>query len=271
MLDEIPIGESEDEPWAPTSIAFALIAAQCARLGPASAVCDLGAGAAVSSIAIARRSRARIYAIDSSPFAIAAAKDRAAEYHVSARFTPVEMDVLGYLAAARNDRTQFDLALAEGGIAGAVGHEPLLSGVAGILKPGGVLILSGYAYNGVSIQPACVDSICLPVPPDIRAHHESSRHANGRREILEEQELLRVVERLGLSVIANFRAGQNHWSRYFDRMHRMAAAKTGPALVYGSTSRQIGIEEAFHNLRSQKYLSYAVIIAKRIDEHLPGS
>lgn len=262
MFDEIPIGETEDEPWAPTSIAFAFLAAQCACLGPASAVCDLGAGAAVSSIAIARRCRARVYAIDSSSCAVAAANDRAREYSVSDRFTPIQMDVLGYLATAGKEGARFDLVLAEGGIAGAVGHEPLLNGAVHILRPGGVLVLSGYAYNGVSIHPTCVDSIHVTVPQDVRMHHESSRHANGHREILEEQELLCLIERRGLSILANFRAGQNHWSRYFDRMHRMAAEKTGAALVYGSTERQIGIEEAFHNLRSQKYLSYAVTIAK---------
>jgi hypothetical protein len=139
----------------------------------------------------------------------------------------------------------------------------LLNGVVRILRPGGVLILSGYAYNGVSIQRADADSVCMPVPHEVRMHHEYTRHANGRREILEEQKLLEVVERHGLSILANFRASQNHWSRYFDRMHSMAAANKGAALLYGSTPRQIGIEEAFHNLRSQKYLSYAIVIARR--------
>jgi len=261
MIDIIP-AEGEDEPWSPTSIVFALTAATFAQIDSTSLVCDLAAGGAVSSIAIARRTHAHIHAVDSSSVAIASIVSRCQQYHVSEFVSPIQMDAVEYLDHALEEGLKFDLVLAEGGIGGVVGHQLLLNKIRGMLKPAGVLIMSGFAYNGVTEQPALTNRITTPAPEDVREHYENTMYSATRRDIPDEQQLLKLIEACGFNLCINFRSGQNHWSAYFERMQRMAVQGVDVACQHHSAARRFGIGEAYHNLRGQFYLCYAVLIAQ---------
>jgi SAM-dependent methyltransferase len=261
-LVDITPTEGEDEPWSPTSIVFALTAAHLAKLDERSLICDLGAGGAVSSIAIAVRTRAHIYAVDSSNIAIASILRRSHDYRVSECILPIQMDACDYLDTAVKEGLRFDLALVEGGICGVVGHALLLQKVRQVIRHPGFIVLSGYAYIGVAEQPAPTNRIKVHVPDDIREHYENTMHSAKRREILDEQQMLKLIEAEGFKVRLNCRVGQNHWSSYFERMHRMAAQGIDVACQYHSAARRFGIGEAFHNLRGQQYLCYSVVIAE---------
>jgi hypothetical protein len=239
-LVDVPLAEGEDEPWSPTSVAFALTAAQLANIDKDSLVCDLAAGGAASSIAIAERTGARIHAVDSSDIAIASILKRSRDHLVSERILPIQLDALGYVDKASTEGLRYDL----------------------VIKPRGFLVLSGYAYSGVTEQPFPTSRIASNVPEDIREHYENTMHSAKRREILDEQQLLRLVKTAGFTTRLNFRVGQNHWSSYFERMQRMAEQGVDVARQHHSASRRFGIGEAYHNLRGQHYLCYAVVIAQ---------
>ncbi len=268
MIDFAVI-EGENEQWSPSSIVFALMAAQISGIGSESLVCDLAAGGAASSVAIAARTGARIQAVDSSPIAIDAIQKRSLRYGVAGRVAPVEMDVLSYLESAREQGKKFDLVLAEGGICGACGHAALLKKIAPVMRNAGILLMSGYAYHGVMRQTAATNRIVATVPRDVREYYEHGRHAPGGREILDEQTLLEVVQEASFTVKLNFRAAQNHWSSYFERMQRMADQNVDVACQYPSSARRFGIGEAFHNLRGQKYLCYSIVFAEYLGASQP--
>jgi len=261
--------EGEDEQWSPSSIMFALVAAQIFEIGPESLICDLAAGGAASSIAIATRTGAQVYAVDSSPVAIDAIEERRLRYSVADRVVPVQMDALQFLEQAHKEQKRFDLVLAEGGICGALGHASILKEIAPIMQNSGILLLSGYAYHGVMRQPATTNRIVAMVPRDVREYYEHGRHSPGGREILDEQTLLATMEEASFSVKWNFRAAQNHWSSYFERMQRMAEQNIDVARQYSSSARRFGIGEAFHNLRGQKYLCYSIVLAQYRGESDP--
>lgn len=256
-----PVSAAEDEPWSPTSIGFGLLAAQYAGIGEHSEVCDLGAGEAVSSIAISRRTGAGVWAVDSSGAAVEAMQARAKEYQLGDKFWPVQADALSFLKDAVREGKVYDLVLAEGGLAGVIGHRTLLEHIRPALAVNGMLVLSGYVYNGTVEAESGTDPVSVDVADDVKRHYENTRHANGRREILDEQEVVRLLERCGFKLVFNCRSAQNHWSSYFRRMYAMCRSGSGAARVYGSTERQFGLDEAFHNLRGQMYLSYAMVMA----------
>jgi SAM-dependent methyltransferase len=263
-IEDISLSDGEDELWSPGSVSFSLLASQIGNVNSESLICDLGAGGAVSSVAIARRTAANVYAIDYSQIAIDSISRRAREYSVLGNVKPIKMDVVQYIQKAHNEGLVFDLILAEGGICGVVGHAKLLSEVKTIIKPRGVLIVTGFTYKGISAQAGEKNKIIAGVPRAVSEYYEQTRFSQGRREILYEEQLLETIASFGFSIVMNFCASQSHWSAYFQRMHRMAEMDIDVARQHPHLARLTGIDEAFHNLMGRKHLSYSIVIVRAL-------
>jgi predicted O-methyltransferase YrrM len=255
------LADGEDEMWSPASVGFTLVAAKLARLSPTSLICDLGAGAAVSSIAVAIRTGATVYAVDSCKHAILSITERASRYGVSNRINAIQIDVNDYIEYIRKDREKFDLVILEGGICGIIGHSMLLHAVRDMLNDGGVVVVSGTTYVGVTVPPGTKNRIIVEIPKDVREFYENTRYTSGLREILQEDTFLQTIRDAQFSILVNFRCAQNHWASYFERMQRMAAENRDVAKQYPGLARLSGIDEAFYNLRGQAFISYSVAIA----------